>query len=214
VFFELTDVLTCPACGPAHGLVLLVREVEERRVRSGWLGCPNCRRDYPVVEGVADLRLEPGASRPARPRFEDDELAVKILALSGLAGERGPLLLGDRLEHVAAGVADLAPELEVIAVAKRPERLAARPGVSGVACDAVEFPVAEQKLRCVAIAPGGASQVVEAAARRVSAGGRLLLFDATAEDIAEVERSGFTVLAAEGATAVAERKGGSLPVIK
>jgi uncharacterized protein YbaR (Trm112 family) len=213
VFFELTDVLTCPSCGPAHGLVLLVREAEDRRVRSGWLGCPDCRRDFPVVKGVADLRLEPEARRPARPPVEVVELAVKILALSGLAGGGGLLLLGDRLVHVAAGIADLAPELEVVAVAETPERLAARAGVSGVACD-VGLPVAEQKLRCVAIAPGGVGEVVEAAARSVSAGGRLLMFDATAEDIAEAERSGFTVLAAEGTTAVAERKSGSLPVIK
>ncbi len=213
MFFELTDVLTCPTCGPAHGLVLLVREVEERRVRSGWLGCPNCRRDYPVVEGIADLRVEPERSRLERPRVEEEDLAVKILALSGLAGGRGLLLLGDRLEHMAASVADLAPELEVVAVAETPDRLAARAGVSGVACD-VELPVAEHRLRCVAIAPGGAGEVVAAAARRVTVGGRLVLFDATAGDLAEVERAGFTVLATEGATAVAERKSGSLPVIK
>jgi uncharacterized protein YbaR (Trm112 family) len=213
VFFELTDVLTCPKCGPAHGLVLLVKEVEERRVRSGWLGCANCRRDYPVVEGIADLRLEPGASQPGRGRVEEEELAVKILALSGLAGERGPLLLGEGLEHAAAGIADLAPELEVIAVAPTPERLTAGPGVSGVACD-TGLPVAEQKLRCVAIASGGASEVVAAAARCVGTGGRLLMFDAAPEDVAEAERGGFTVLAAEGATAVAERKSGGLPVIK
>jgi len=193
--------------------VLLVRDVEERRVRSGWLGCPKCRRDYPVAEGIADLRVEPDRSRPARPHLEDEDLAIKILALSGLAGERGLLLLGDRLEHVAAGIADLAPEIEVIAVAETPERLAACAGVSGVACD-VELPVAEHKVRCVAIAPGGASEVVAAAARCVSVGGRLLLFDATAGDLAEVKRAGFTLLATEGGTAVAERKSGSLPVMR
>lgn len=212
MYFELTDILTCPDCGPAHGLVLLVKDVEDRRVKSGWLGCPNCRRDFPVSGGIADLRVEPDARPAARAAVEEDELAVKVLALSGLAGERGPLLLGDGLEHVAAKIADLAPELEVIVVARSPERLAARQGVSGIAYDA-EMPVAEQRLPCVAIAPGGARDVVAAAARRVGGAGRLLLFDATAEDIAEAERSGFTVLAAEGKTAVAKRKAGSLPVI-
>lgn len=208
----MTDVLTCPICGPAHGLVLLVEKVEDRRVRNGWLGCPNCRRDFPVADGIADLRVEPGARRPGRPAVEEDELAIKILALSGLAGERGPLLLGDGLEHAAVTIADMAPELEVIVVAEAAERLAARPGVSGVACD-VGIPVAEGKLACVAIAPGGASGLVAAAARRVGGGGRLLLFDATAEDIAEAKLSGLTVVAADGTTAVAERKSGSLPVI-
>jgi uncharacterized protein YbaR (Trm112 family) len=191
---------------------LLVKEVEDRRVKSGWLGCANCRRDFPVADGIADLRVEPDARRAARPAVKEDELAVKILALSGLAGERGHLLLGDGLEHLAAKIADLAPELEVIVVAKTPERLAARPGVSGVVYD-VDIPIAEAKLPCVAIAPGGAGDLVAAAARRVGGGGRLLLFDATAEDVAEVQRSGFTVVAAKGTTAVAERKSGSLPVI-
>jgi uncharacterized protein YbaR (Trm112 family) len=212
VFFELTDILTCPSCGPAHGLVLLVEEVEDRRVKGGWLGCANCRRDFPVSDGIADLRVGSDERRPARPAVEEDELAVKVLALSGLAGERGPLLLGDGLEDAAANIADLAPELEVIVVAKSPERLAARPGVSGVVCD-VELPVAEGKLPCVAIAPAGSGELVAAAARRVDGGGRLLLFEATAGDVEEAERSGFRVLAAEGTTAVAERKSGSLPVI-
>jgi uncharacterized protein YbaR (Trm112 family) len=194
-------------------LVLLVREAEDRRVRSGWLGCPNCRRDYPVVEGVADLRLEPEARRATRPPVEIDDLAVRIFALSGLAGQPGLLLLGDRLAHVAAAIAALAPELEIVAVAETTDGLVGRAGVSGVACD-VGLPLAEQSMRCVAVAPGGEVQVVAAAARRVGAGGRLLMFDATAEDIAEAKRSGFTVLAVEGATAVAERKSGSLPVIK
>jgi uncharacterized protein YbaR (Trm112 family) len=212
VYFELTDILTCPGCGPAHGLVLLVKEVEDRRVKTGWLGCPNCRRDFPVIDGIADLRVEPDARPVARAAVEEDGLAVKVLALSGLAGERGPLLVGDGLEHVAAKIADLAPELEVIVVTKTPERLAARQGVSGVAYDR-GMPVAEQKLPCVAIAPGGSRDVVAAAARRVRGAGRLLLFDATAEDIAEAKRGGLTVLAAEGKTAVAERKSGSLPVM-
>lgn len=189
-----------------------MKEVDDRRVKSGWLGCPNCRRDFPVTDGIADLRVEPEARRAMRPAVEEDELAVKVLALSGLAGERGPLLLGDGLEHVAGDIVDLAPELEVIVVTRTPERLAVRPGVSGVACD-IGIPVAEAKLPCVAIAPGGAGDLVAAAARRVGGGGRLLLFDATAGDVAEVERSGFRVIAAEGTTAVAERESGSLPVI-
>lgn len=53
----LSDLLTCPRCGPMYGLVLLPYEVSDRRVRSGVLGCANCRERYPVEGGVADLRV-------------------------------------------------------------------------------------------------------------------------------------------------------------
>jgi uncharacterized protein YbaR (Trm112 family) len=212
VFFELTDLLTCPRCGPGHGLVLLVKEVEERRVRNGWLGCPNCRHDYPVVDCIADLRVGTEAENATRPAFADEELPLKILALSGLAEERGYLLLGERLAHAASAIANIAPELEVIVVAGAIQGLVGRSGVSAVLCDA-GFPVAERQVGCVAIAPGGDGGLVADAARRVSADGRLLLFDATEDDIEEAKRSGFSVLAAESNTAVAKRKTGSLPVV-
>jgi uncharacterized protein YbaR (Trm112 family) len=213
VFFELTDLLTCPRCGPAHGLVLLVEEVEERRVNRGWLGCPNCRYDYPVEHGVADLRLDPEASAAPRPAFEEDELALKIVALSGLAEERGYLLLDERLAHSAAGVIEIAPELEVIVVRSKPDDSAERRGINRVLSDA-GLPVGEYKLGGVAIAPGADRELVAAAARRVRTGGRLVLFDATEEDLAEVGRAGLTVVAAEGGTAVAERTSEPVAVVK
>ncbi len=204
MFFELTDLLTCPRCGPQHGLVLLVREVEERRVRSGWLGCPECRTDYPVTDGVADLRLG-GLERPNRADpLQDDELALKIVALSGMAHERGYLLLGDRLGHAASGVTELAPELEVIAVSSAPTPGGVVERVSRITSD-VHFPLVEYRLRGVAIAPAGDRQLVAAAARRVAAGGRLVLFDAEDPDLEEAELAGLVVLAAEEGTAVAER---------
>lgn len=52
----LTDVLTCPNCGPEFGLILLADRVENRRVLEGTLGCANCRERYGIVEGFADLR--------------------------------------------------------------------------------------------------------------------------------------------------------------
>jgi uncharacterized protein YbaR (Trm112 family) len=208
VFFELTDLLTCPRCGPAQGLVLLVQEVDDRRVRRGWLGCPKCRNDYRVIDGVADLRTEPDAAVDRPPAVADDELAMKIVALSGLAGEPGYLLLGERLAHSAPAVLGIAPELEVIVLMSASESCAGIRGISPVLVD-VEFPFGEYQFRCVAIAPGGDPARVAAAARRVAPGGRLLLFDAAAGDLEEAERGGLMIVAAEAGTAVAERKAGA-----
>lgn len=212
MFFELTDLLTCPRCGPAHGLVLLVQELQDRRVRSGWLGCPNCRADYPVREGVADLRLDHEAEPAAAGRYDEDELTLRILALSGLAGRQGTLVLDDRLAHAAASLAESAPELEVVAVGAPDAARGVRPGVNHVLCDA-GWPLADYRCQCVAIAPGGVAERVTAAGRLVAAGGRLLLFDAGEADIEAAERSGLKLVAAEGGTAVAERAASSLPII-
>ncbi len=213
MFLELTDLLTCPRCGPGFGLVLLVHEVEERRVKRGWLGCPNCRNDFPVENGVADLRREPGAPKSPHPAYEDVELSLKIVALSGLADGRDYLLLDERLAHAAAAVVELAPELEVIVVRTTPDDSAEQLGISRVLSD-TPFPIVEYRLRGVAIAPGGNRELVAAAARHVSTGGRLVMFDATDVDLEEVERAGLAVVAAEGGTAVAERKSDPVVLVK
>jgi uncharacterized protein YbaR (Trm112 family) len=57
----LTDILTCPVCGPEHGLILRSDRIADRRVQEGALGCPNCSRQFPIDLGIADLR-EPGAA--------------------------------------------------------------------------------------------------------------------------------------------------------
>jgi len=213
VRFELTDLLTCPHCGPAFGLVLLVEQVEARRVIAGWLGCPNCRHDFPVTNGVADLRREPEVPGAPSPAFDDEELALKIVALSGMAQERDYLLLDERLAHAAAAVAELAPELELIVLRTTPDDSDEQHGISRVLSDA-RFPLVESRLRGAAIAPAGDRELVAAAARHLSRGGRLVLFDATDVDLDQVQLSGLTVLAREGGTAVAERKSDPVAVVK
>jgi uncharacterized protein YbaR (Trm112 family) len=213
VRFELTDLLTCPRCGPAYGLVLLVEQVEARRVIAGWLGCPNCRHDFPVANGVADLRREPETSGEPTPAFGDTELALKILALSGMAQVRDYLLLDERLAHAAAAVADLAPELEVVVARTTPDDSSERHGISRVLSDA-RFPLVEYRLRGAAIAPAGDRELVAAAARHLSTGGRLVLFDATDADLDEAQRSGLTVVGRKGGTAVAERESDPVAVLK
>ena len=102
----LVDYLACPRCGPAFGLVLVAREVEERRVRTGLLGCPNCRDEFPVEDGFGDLRPPPrsplidadgasaqpatlrragASSRPAPPPCDgSQDIALQIAAALGV----------------------------------------------------------------------------------------------------------------------------------
>ncbi|MFQ5537210.1 MAG: hypothetical protein ACE5GJ_07125 [Gemmatimonadota bacterium] len=132
----LTDRLTCVRCGPEFGLILLARRMEgERRVLEGFLGCANCREQYPVAAGVADLRLPPrdplaspppggdmgevgearGAGGSAQATADLDAEARRVQALLGIL--RGPgtvLLLGDAA-RLAALLAALLPGMEIVA---------------------------------------------------------------------------------------------------
>lgn len=193
-------------------MILLVREVEERRVMEGWLGCSHCRHDFPVRRGVADLRLHPDEDIAPSARVEDEELGLKVLALTGLAEERTYLVMDEALAHVAEDVADMAPDLEVITLRRTDAASEERPGVSRILVDE-GFPFLEYRLRGVAMAARAEATRVRAAARRIATGGRLVLFDASPADLEEVERGGLKVLASQAGTAVAERHGGSLPIV-
>ena len=63
----LTDALTCPRCGPEHGLILLADAIEERRVVSGKLGCPNCRTTFPIAGGGGTVPAFGGGPVPPVP---------------------------------------------------------------------------------------------------------------------------------------------------
>ena len=124
MLLTLTDHLTCPRCGPATGLILLLEEADDRRVRTGALGCPACRTRYRIAGRVADLRAEEGAESaavggqaraPARAPGQPAELAIRVAALLGLGEGAGFVLVAGPLGlDVAMGLAGLLPDQELV----------------------------------------------------------------------------------------------------
>lgn len=203
MFFELPEVLVCPRCGPPNSLILLVREARERRVHTGWLGCPNCGEDYPVVEGVADLRTGAGTRGESGP-FEAPELAVKVAALSGLRNETGFLVLDDHLSHVAEAVSDLLAGVEVVALNPELETTGERAGVSRILCDS-GTPLMPYRFQGAAIVPASGSGFTQAVASTVAPGARLVALGMDEARQIDLEELGFEVLVSEKGIAVAER---------
>lgn len=114
----LTDVLTCPRCGPRFGLIVLADRLDDRRVVEGYLGCANCREEFPVQEGVADLRFPREAPAPitgTAPR--DEENALRLAALLAVRDRPGMVLLLGVDGETAAEVARLLPGAQVIVAA-------------------------------------------------------------------------------------------------
>ena len=113
---ELTQILTCPHCGPPNGLIAFVDRMEERRIVEGRLDCPVCERRHVVRGGTVLLSetVEVGGD-PA-----DDELAPAAAALLGPPEGPEILLLAGGAESLAPMIADLRPEAAVVTFGAAP----------------------------------------------------------------------------------------------
>ena len=206
----LTDVLTCPRCGPEFGLIVLAERMEERRVIEGHLGCANCREHYPIRGAVADLRLERGASPasaapPPSSDAADPEAAVRLAALMGVAGASGMALVAGPGARHAAAVSALVPELEVIAVDGAPGT-GAEPGVSRVAAEGARLPF-RGGLRAAALTGGGDEAALREGVRVLSPGARLVVDPAPAGTAEALRGLGVEVLLEEEGVVVARAPG-------
>src|SRR5690606_2475537 len=124
---QLTDVLTCPRCGPTTGLIVLADRLVDRRVLEGALGCPNCRTRYPIRGGVADLwptegtsQAESGAPGEAASGVDEGEAAFRLAALMGVTRGPGFSLIVGGSAWLAPAVAAMIEQLEVVAVTLGP----------------------------------------------------------------------------------------------
>ena len=200
----LTDLLTCPRCGPEFGLILLADRVEERQVLEGGLGCANCREMYRIEGGAADLRTGEGAEAPAAEA--DPAAAVRLAALLGLAGAGGTVLVAGPGAELAPGIAALVPGLQLVAFTPRPVAGEAVPGVSRVA-GGPALPLRGGMLRGVALT-GGAGDVPPAEALRVAApGSRVVLEPAPQGAADELRALGAEVILEQERVVVAVKPG-------
>lgn len=209
---SLTDLLVCPRCGPTYGLVLVPHESADRRVRSGVLGCANCRERYPIARGVADLRVgapagggEGVGSRcvpSSSERASDAEEPVRLAGLMGLAGARGTVLLAGPAVAHATPLAGLLPDLEVVAVVDGAVEPSSRAGISWVRVTTV-LPFRSGALRGVALT-GARARLAEEGARVLGGAGRLVL-DPAPDARDRLEDAGLVVVAEERGVMVATR---------
>jgi uncharacterized protein YbaR (Trm112 family) len=197
----LTDVLTCPNCGPQYGLILLADVVRERRVYEGVLGCPNCREQYPVRQGGAALGA--AAHISVSP---DPVRAERFAALMGAT--QGMVLLIGPASADAAAMAELLPDVEVITSAwgvtdvVAPEEM---PGVSRLGFGGATLPLANGKMHAVTLSGTAADVLLEEGVRVVSAVGRLVLEPPPADAAERLRKAGFRVLARDAERLVATR---------
>jgi hypothetical protein len=98
---ELTEMLQCPEAHAPEGLVLSTGTMRGRRVLSGLVGCPVCRREYALVDGVVEFGTAPPAPTPTGPIPD----AATLQALLDVTGPGGYIVLVGGATRDAAGLA-------------------------------------------------------------------------------------------------------------
>lgn len=206
----LTDIVTCPRCGPEYGLILLAHEMRDRRVLHGWLGCANCRSKWLVERGFGEFRAPVGETPPSAPGDGDERGAAdeaEALRIAALLGVReGPafvLVAGPAVRHARA-VAELVEALEVIATDPSLAQGEESPGVSRMA-SAGRLPFYNAKIRGVWLGGGAADALLEEGARVLWPLGRLVLEPAPANAEERLASVGFRLVAHQDETIVAMR---------
>jgi uncharacterized protein YbaR (Trm112 family) len=92
LFIELIDALRCPADHPPSNLVAALDRVQDRDVIHGMLGCPVCRSEFQIRDGVLWMvtNAMPAPATRARNPGED---ALRLAASLDLRTENGFAIL-------------------------------------------------------------------------------------------------------------------------
>jgi uncharacterized protein YbaR (Trm112 family) len=112
MFIELTDQLRCPANHAESFLVLVPDVMEGRRVTAGTLGCPVCRAEYRIAEGIAEFGVV--GRHEADPAGAPD--AEAIHAFLGIEGPGGYVGLIGSAAGLGPELAALLPGVHLVAV--------------------------------------------------------------------------------------------------
>lgn len=207
----LTDILTCPRCGPAFGLILLADRSENRRILEGALGCANCREKYPVRNAVVRFTAGPA---PVCDDGDEHE-ALRLAAFMGVTGGTGYVLLCGPAARHAVAVARLLEGVQVIAAAYGGGEGGADPADADVAAYtqvvnalvvARALPFATGRLAGVVLSGTSSSELLEEAARATSPLGRLVVLDAPRDATERIAAAGLRTIVAEGGAVVAARR--------
>ncbi|MDF1506359.1 hypothetical protein, partial [Roseisolibacter sp. H3M3-2] len=112
MYLDLIDTLRCPRPHPPTWLVAAALEVRGRVMVRGTLGCPVCRAEFAIDDGVAVFDADGPAPAPALGG-PPEELAMRLAALLGLTEPGGIVAVGGAWEPALEPLLDL-PEARVV----------------------------------------------------------------------------------------------------
>ena len=172
MFIELVDSLRCLTPHEETWLVASVSRLSGRHIIDGTLGCPICRRSYPIRAGVGVFTHDGTVPSLTNPGAAEEDRVMRAAALLGLTDAGGIIVLGGGWVHCADTLAELGPThvvtLNVAANDASPQ------AVSSIVVDDA-LPFAPGAVRGVAL--GGrlaAPTLLSSAVERLRSRGRLV----------------------------------------
>ena len=150
MFIELVDDLRCPRPHEETWLVASTSRTVGRDIIEGTLGCPICRAEYPVREGVVWF-ADPGRVGDAaagRSLPPDAELAMRLAAFLDLSDAQGVALLAGSWGPSTQLLRDVVPT-HLVLLNPQPQ-VAAGNGISVLEI-AAGIPLADATCRGVAL---------------------------------------------------------------
>ncbi len=171
MFIELVDALRCVAVHADTHLVAAPLEMSDRNIVRGTLGCPICRAEYELVDGVAWFtNTDTRAAESAQPVTEYE--ALRCAALLDLQGTGGFAVLTGEWGALAPSLLDSVGVHLVLINPPRSVQPAA--GLSILVTDGA-IPLAPESARALALDRATASAIgLDVAASRVRNSGRLV----------------------------------------
>ena len=124
MFIELAELLCCPADHGDSNCVLSAEKADGRRIISGVVGCPVCKREYEIDEGVVQFGPDPLLGRNSRSdditveEVPDPEIVQALLALQ-LGG--GYVVLVGSVTRLSNQLAELIGEIHFVGVNPPPD---------------------------------------------------------------------------------------------
>jgi uncharacterized protein YbaR (Trm112 family) len=169
MFIELLDGLRCTSDHPQIPLVAAIMQRDGRMVIDGVLGCPTCRREYPIRNGAVWFRAPDNVEQAAIPEGEHDpDGALRAGAFLAASAGTTVALVGDwaRCSQQLAELIDLrvyavnspAPveESERVGVLHSDKRLPFADGsLHGVAIDEHGWSIQDLESAIRALVPSG-----------------------------------------------------------
>lgn len=113
MFIELTEFLRCPEDHDDAFCIVLPDEMVGRTIVRGVIGCPACRREYPIRNGVAEFGGHPPQTPAVHAAPEDADV---VAALLGLTNPGGFVILMGSAAALAARLRDRLAGVHLVGV--------------------------------------------------------------------------------------------------
>jgi uncharacterized protein YbaR (Trm112 family) len=108
VFIELIDALRCPADHEPSVLVAALDRIDHRDVITGMLGCPICRSEFQIRDGVLWM-VTNAMPAPATRALNPEADGLRLAASLDLRSENGFAILRGSWCALADGIGDVSP---------------------------------------------------------------------------------------------------------